>query len=222
MSFFQFLIGNFSHVAPNVILGIFAVAIIAERSNALFKRYALKDDQAFLKEVSEALMEKGPEEARKVCSKAGNVPLVAIVDESLKRAHLPEEMIRDGVQIQMGRLAKLIQKRTNFLSTIANVATLIGLFGTIAGLISSFEAVAHADPQQKATLLSAGISTAMNATMLGLGIAIPCMIAYSFLMNRSNKLISDMEDASLVILDSIRARFVGGAVESVQEGKKIA
>jgi biopolymer transport protein ExbB/TolQ len=93
------------------------------------------------------------------------------------------------------------------LATIANVATLLGLFGTIAGLVQSFEAVGHADAQQKSALLSAGIATAMNATMLGLGVAIPCMIAFSFLMNRSNRLVADLEESSVQITDALKQRF---------------
>lgn len=213
MSFLDFLRDHFVHVAPNMILGALAIAIVFERFSALYKRYVLADSAAFLQNVTNTLVRSGPEEARKLCHGQQAVPLVAVVEESLKRAHLPEEMIRDGVQIQIGRMIKLIQKRTGFLSTIANVATLIGLFGTIAGLIHSFEAVAHADPQQKAALLSAGISSAMNATMLGLGIAIPCMVAFSFLTTRANKMIAELDDASLVILDSIRLRFIGTVSE---------
>jgi biopolymer transport protein ExbB len=98
-----------------------------------------------------------------------------------------------------------VQKRTVFLATIANVATLLGLFGTIAGLIQAFEAVGAADAQQKSALLAQGISTAMNATMLGLAVAIPCMIAFSFLMNRTNQLTGDIEQSAIRALDRARS-----------------
>jgi biopolymer transport protein ExbB/TolQ len=99
--------------------------------------------------------------------------------------------------------------RTGFLSMLANVVTLLGLFGTVAGLIQSFEAVAFADPQQKSTLLSQGISTAMNATMMGLGVAIPCMVAFSYLMNKSNGLMGELDNDVLETVDIIRQRSCG-------------
>ncbi len=209
MGFFEFLKGNLLHVLPNLGLAAAAIVIIFERVHALYKRYVVENEDQLLQQVRSTIIKDGPDAARQVVAAVKHTPIGTVLDEALVRASLPEEMIRDGIQIQIGRLSKLIQKKTGFLSMIANVATLIGLFGTILGLISSFEAVAHADPQQKATLLSNGIAVAMNATMLGLGIAIPCMIAYSILMNRSNKLVSDLEDAGLLVIDALRSRFVG-------------
>lgn len=76
--------------------------------------------------------------------------------------------------------------------------------GTIAGLIQSFEGIATADAQQKTALLAAGISTAMNATMLGLGIAIPCMIAFSLLANKANALVSEVDQVALRVVDLLK------------------
>ena len=109
----------------------------------------------------------------------------------------------NSIELSRNKYGEKIQKRTSYLATIANVATLLGLLGTIAGLIESFAAVGHADPQQKAALLANGISTAMNATLLGLGVAVPCMIVFSFFINKANRLISELESAGLMVLDSI-------------------
>jgi hypothetical protein len=130
-------------------------------------------------------------------------------------------MIEDGLRIATHEAQSLVQKRIGYLATIANVSTLLGLFGTILGLIHSFEAVGHADAQQKSALLSAGISTAMNATLLGLGVAIPCMIAYSFLVNRANQLTSQIEDASLKTMDLLKQRFYS-TIDSPSEDRKTA
>jgi biopolymer transport protein ExbB len=80
-------------------------------------------------------------------------------------------------------------------------------------LIASFQAVGQADPAQKATMLTAGISQAMNATMAGLAVAIPCMVAYSFLMNRTNRLVSELDQSAVQTLDILKQRFY-----SVQSG----
>ena len=81
-------------------------------------------------------------------------------------------------------------------------------------MIESFSAVGHADPQQKAALLANGISTAMNATMLGLGVAVPCMIVFSFFINRANQLISELDEAGLTVLDSIMVCSLNGGEDT--------
>jgi biopolymer transport protein ExbB len=90
-----------------------------------------------------------------------------------------------------------IEARTHYLATFANVATLLGLFGTVSGLIEAFGAVANADPAEKAELLSASISIAMNATALGLGAAIPLLLLHSFLATKTSKLIDTIEMAAI-------------------------
>ena len=90
-----------------------------------------------------------------------------------------------------------IEKRTGFLAMIANVATLAGLLGTITGMIKSFAAVSQANPMEKATLLSNGISEAMNTTAFGLIVAIPTLLIYSILANRSQMLTDDLNQAAL-------------------------
>lgn len=90
-----------------------------------------------------------------------------------------------------------IDKRTGFLAMLANVATLAGLLGTITGMIKSFAAVSSANPMEKATLLSNGISEAMNTTAYGLIVAIPTLLIYSVLTNRAQALTDDLNQASL-------------------------
>jgi biopolymer transport protein ExbB/TolQ len=116
-------------------------------------------------------------------------------------------MIENGLDLVVNETTQQISARTGYLSTIANVATLMGLFGTIIGLIHSFEAIGNANAQQKAALLAAGISTAMNATMMGLGVAIPCMIFFSFLMSKTNRLIAEIEQAAIRASDFIHQRY---------------
>lgn len=90
-----------------------------------------------------------------------------------------------------------LDKRTSFLSMLGNVATLTGLLGTITGMIKSFAAVSYANPSEKAALLSAGISEAMNATAYGLITAIPALVAYAILVNRTNTLMEELTQGAL-------------------------
>jgi biopolymer transport protein ExbB/TolQ len=89
---------------------------------------------------------------------------------------------------------------------VANVATLLGLLGTIHGLIQSFQAVSFADPSQKQTLLAQGISTSMNTTALGLFVAIPVMIVFSILHSRQNKLLEEVEEIGAKTVDLLISR----------------
>lgn len=207
--FTDFILGNFMHVAPIIIAGVFAVAIVMERIKMVFFTYPLAGRAKFYHRVRELVMADKVQDAISLCDQYPQKPAAQVMKEGLLRAHLPEQMVNDGLNIVVGEWVENISKRTAFLSMIANVATLLGLFGTIAGLIQSFEAVGTANPQEKSALLAAGISTAMNATMLGLGVAIPAMVAFSFIMNRTNRMVSELDQCTLETLDIIRQRAYG-------------
>lgn len=94
-----------------------------------------------------------------------------------------------------------LEKRIGFLPMLANVGTLTGLLGTIVGMIKSFTAVSQASPAEKAALLSSGISEAMNTTAYGLIMAIPALIVFAMLSNRSNHLTEDLNQAALKVFN---------------------
>lgn len=87
-----------------------------------------------------------------------------------------------------------IDRRTGFLAMCGNVSTLLGLLGTIAGMISSFAAVASANPADRATMLSRGISEAMNCTAFGLIVAIPALVAYAIFQNKTDRLVGRLTE----------------------------
>lgn len=207
MDLLTFIREHFGHVAPILVVGALSLGIVIERSFTLFVRYPIGNFDRFFDKLSNLVMSARIADASKFCDGYGSKPVAQIAKSAIERAHLPENLIQDGVQLAIQDCTAAIMKHTAFLATAANVATLLGLFGTIAGLIQSFEAVAHADPQQKAALLSAGIATAMNATMLGLAVAIPSMVAFSFLASRSNKLITQCEKSAIRVGDILKQRF---------------
>ena len=96
-----------------------------------------------------------------------------------------------------------IEKRTPFLATLANIATLLGLLGTIMGLIAAFSAVANADPAEKANLLSSSISVAMNTTAFGLITAIPLILFHTSLMGKTAAVADSLEMAAIKLLNSL-------------------
>jgi biopolymer transport protein ExbB/TolQ len=210
MNIVKFVVNNFSHVAPILAAGAFAVLIVLERVRSLVFAYPLGVIESFFERIRNLVMEDRISEAIAFCERFHSSPAAEVVREGLMRAHQPESLIEHGLQIAVGKANERIQARTPFLATIANVATLLGLFGTILGLIQSFEAVGSANAQTRSALLAAGISTAMNATMLGLAIAIPSMVAYSFLMNRTNKLNAQVDQAAVRTLDILKQRYYSG------------
>jgi biopolymer transport protein ExbB len=98
-----------------------------------------------------------------------------------------------------------LEKRTPYLATFANIATLLGLLGTIMGLIKAFTAVANVDPAEKANLLSASISVAMNTTAFGLMAAIPLLLLFTFLQTKTTEIVDSIEMASVKFVNLIRA-----------------
>ena len=116
-----------------------------------------------------------------------------------KRREDIEAAMEEGM---MEVMPDLVQ-RTHYLATFANIATLLGLLGTISGLIDAFSAVSAADPAEKADLLSASISVAMNTTAFGLVVAIPLILIHSYLQAKTARLIDNLEMAAVKCLNLI-------------------
>jgi biopolymer transport protein ExbB/TolQ len=114
---------------------------------------------------------------------------------------------RDDIEIAMEEglmeVIPRLEKRTHYLATFANIATLLGLLGTIIGLIQAFTAVANANPADKADLLSASISVAMNTTAFGLMAAIPLLLMFTVLQTKTTEIVDSMEMATVKFLNSI-------------------
>lgn len=114
---------------------------------------------------------------------------------------------RDDIEIAMEEsmmeIIPQLEKRTQYIALFANICTLLGLLGTIMGLIAAFTAVAHADPAEKADLLSASISVAMNTTAFGLMAAIPLLVFHAMLSSKTGEIIDSLEMASVKTLNLI-------------------
>ena len=114
---------------------------------------------------------------------------------------------RDDIEIAMEEsmmeVIPTLEKRTPYIALFANICTLLGLLGTIMGLIEAFTAVANADPAEKADMLSASISVAMNTTAFGLMAAIPLLITHAMLSSKTSEIIDSLEMASVKTLNII-------------------
>lgn len=137
--------------------------------------------------------------------KSESAPIARIIAAGIARmAQSPrrddiELAMEEGVMEAMPRL----EKRTAYLATLANISTLLGLLGTIIGLIQAFTAVASADPAEKAALLSSSIAVAMNTTAFGLVAAIPLLLIHSMLQSKTTEIIDSLEMAGVKCLNMI-------------------
>ena len=125
-------------------------------------------------------------------------------------ARLATARRRDDIQQAMEEslleIVPRLEKRTHYLSSLANIGMLVGLLGTIIGLIHAFGAVSQANPAEKAALLAAAISVAMNNTASGLFVAITLLLAHMFLEAKTTKLIDSLEIAAVKFLNSVVER----------------
>jgi biopolymer transport protein ExbB/TolQ len=114
--------------------------------------------------------------------------------------------IEKAMEESLMEIVPRLEKRTHYLGTFANMATLLGLLGTVIGLISAFAAVSTVNPAEKANLLSASISVAMNCTAFGLMVAVPLVLIHAVLQTKTTELVDSLEMASVKFLNSITER----------------
>jgi len=114
--------------------------------------------------------------------------------------------IEKAMEESLMEVVPKLEKRTHYLATFANLATLLGLLGTVIGLIHAFSAVATVNPAEKANLLSASISVAMNCTAFGLMTAVPLLFLHAFLQTKTTELVDSLEMASVKFLNAVTER----------------
>ncbi|MDZ7372092.1 MAG: MotA/TolQ/ExbB proton channel family protein, partial [candidate division KSB1 bacterium] len=149
------------------------------------------DAETFVSQIVQFLKNGAVDRALEFCSQS-EAALPRIVRAGLLEINRSDKEIQSAMELAaMVEIPKL-ERRTHYLAMLANVSTLLGLLGTILGLISAFAAVAHADAADKASLLTAGISVAMNTTAFGIISALPCLVGYTFLMEKTNELIDEI------------------------------
>jgi biopolymer transport protein ExbB/TolQ len=188
-------------MAPIIISFVFAIAIMAER--LVYILGARTSKKALLSSVKSAIIAGNPAKATKECS--GDSPLPRVLKAGLSKAGRPDKEMESAFdQAIMEEFPKLM-KRMGFLPMLANVATLSGLLGTIVGLIDAFDAVATAAPDQKQTLLAAGIAKAMYTTAGGLVVAIPTLVGNALLLSVVTGIMDDVDSGAASVLNEYRA-----------------
>jgi biopolymer transport protein ExbB len=190
------------------IFGAIALAVAIERFYFILVRSNINADK-FMAEVRKLVAGGNMDRAIALCDKGSKKALPFVVLRGLKRAIESEALDFRAIQnaVDEGTLEVIpkLQSRTNYLSMLANVATLTGLMGTIYGLILAFAAVGGTGIPEadKNRFLAAGISAAMQTTIFGLMIAIPSLIAYTYLTNRTTKIVDEMDEHLVKLINLV-------------------
>jgi biopolymer transport protein ExbB len=182
------------------------VGIAAERFLNYLK-YDI-DGKSLMNNIKKFVIGNQVQDAIQSCSESKAL-LPFVMKNGLKRANQQKDQIQDALEASILEVTPLIERRLSYLALCANLSTLLGLLGTIQGLIQSFAAVAKADPGKKAQLLADGIAVAMNTTALGLISAISLMVIHSFLMARGEKMIGEIEENSVKLVDLLGTKKSG-------------
>lgn len=183
--------------------GVVMVAIIAERFWVIGRAGSLNSGR-FVKDVVKQLSAGDLNGAmtlcRKVKSPAGRVAYAIVSTQG------SEETLNNAADGAAVVVLPALSRRLPYLSMLANVATLLGLLGTIFGLTTAFAAVGAADPSQRSAFLAAGISQALNTTAFGLMVAVPAMIAHSFLVGRVEGIVEQIDEVSVKLVRAMTGR----------------
>jgi biopolymer transport protein ExbB len=209
MDLFFSIVGFFVTGGPFMypILLVFAVgsAIAVERYITL-TRVTAKNQNVWSK-VQSTLMGGDFDKAREMTSKDDSA-ISRLLNMGLARqgAVRRREDIEIAMEEGMMEIIPQLEKRTPYVALASGIATLLGLLGTIMGLIQAFTAVANANPAEKADLLSASISVAMNTTAFGLMVAIPLLITHAVLTSKTGEIVDSLEMASVKALNVISSK----------------
>lgn len=188
-----------------LVVSVAAVGLAIERFRFLFLKTNI-NGHAFMAQIQKLVMANNIDRAIKLCNAAPNSALAAVIKAGLTKANSDKLEIANSIEEANLEVIPRIQKRTPQLQAIANVATLMGLLGTIWGLIQAFKGLDIAPPDQRAAYLANGISIAMNTTAFGLIVAIPCMIAHLFLSSVTKKIIDEIDQYSVKLENLLIAR----------------
>jgi biopolymer transport protein ExbB/TolQ len=184
---------------------ICSVALIIERSYDLWFRYRMNADQ-FVNQIVGYLEEKKFSRAIEACNVEAGHPLAEVIKAGLMKANESDKDIQRAMEAATMKVLPRVTRRVPYLSMLANVSTLLGLLGTIMGLIEAFRGVAAADAAAKQDILSKGIAVAMFTTAFGLVAAIPSIIAYTILQSRGSGILTTIESKATDLFNYLSAR----------------
>jgi biopolymer transport protein ExbB len=190
-------------IYPSLLIMALGLSIAIERF--VFLQRARRENRQLWAQVLPMLQKSQWKEVFGMASQS-DAALGKLVANGLSRlqSSRKREDLDAAMEEGMMEIVPRLEKRTHYLATFANVITLVGLLGTIMGLIKAFTAVAQVNPAEKAELLSASISIAMNNTAFALMVAIPFLLVHAFLQARTSEIVDGLEAAKISFLNLVQ------------------
>lgn len=183
-----------------VMYGILAIGVVAA-GTALERFFVISwarrlDGRRLTRDVVNHVNRGDLNSARNVCRNS-SAPVAQVIQSVLSVPELDEDKLHSAADDAIALVMPPLTRRLSHLNVLANIATLVGLLGTIAGLITAFAAVGAADPSQRSAFLAHGISMALNATAFGLLVAIPTLLAQGFLVGQVEGIAEQVEECGI-------------------------
>lgn len=190
-------------IYPSLLIMALGLSIAVERF--IFLRRARSQNRQLWSELV-PLLNQGELDKVRAKTTQSDAAIGKLVSNGLERLKYSRkrEDIDAAMEEGMMEIVPRLEKRTHYIATFSNVITLVGLLGTIMGLIKAFTAVAQVNPAEKAELLSASISIAMNNTAFALMVAIPFLLIHAFLQARTSEIVDGLEAAKISFLNQIQ------------------
>lgn len=182
-----------------MLAGIAFMVIGTERLITLFFRLSFNTDGA-VEAIRGHILAKRYTDALQVCNSEGKAPDLAVIKSALLAVENGREAMRSALGASLLETSHQCEKRLQYLALIANVATLLGLLGTISGLIKTFAGLALADAAEKGKLLGIGISEAMYATAAGLTVGIAAMVVHTICTSKSDSIVGHAQDLGYKVI----------------------
>lgn len=183
---------------PIAFVSLVTLAIAIERIYYIYFVYNV-NAATLMASVGKSLQSGNVEQAISACKQRPKAVLPIVMREALEASSSGEDEVQKRIEEKTLEVVPLVQRRGNVLAGLASLATLLGLLGTIMGLITAFMVVADAPDDQKSVLLTKAISIAMNTTAFGLMVAIPALFVHLMVSNTSKKILEELEAYSVKI-----------------------
>lgn len=201
----QFLRGGGMVGYVIIVVGVMAMAIVIERWIRIQLQYSI-NSRAFMAKLKKYILSDNIDRAISLCNSKSQAVLPRVLKSGLTRAKDSTEDIQNAIDEATLEVLPKLEARSLYLPTLANLSTLLGLLGTIGGLIMAFQASGEAlDAVTRQTFLQQAIALAMHSTAMGLIVAIPTLFAHALLQSKTNTIISDIDQYSVKLINLLTA-----------------
>jgi len=206
----QFIIDGGTAGIIIIIGGFFAAGIAIERIIRI-RQYSV-DSRAFMAKLKKYILSDNIDRAISLCNSKPSAVLPKVLKAGLTRAKDSDADIQNAIDEATLEVLPKLEARSLYLPVLANLATLLGLFGTIVGLIMAFKGGDAVDAVQRQAFLQKAIALAMNSTALGIMVAMPALFVNALLQSRINSIVSDIDQYSVKLINLLSASKKGGHV----------